>query len=61
MLISAIGLWNWQRWGYRGLLGLFGASVALNLCGGDIIQAILAGVYLFILIKLVEEKSTELE
>ncbi len=61
VFISAVGLWNWKRWGYHGLQLVFGAGVVLNLCGGDIFQAIMSAVNLGILVKLVGEVEHNLE
>lgn len=61
ILICVAGLWNWKRWGFIGLVSVFGLQVVLGLCTANL-PAIVGGVlYLVILIALMNDKMDMLE
>ena len=56
VVACAVGIWNWQKWGYYGLAAIYGLSVVVTLCSGNILSAIGSGVVLAILVSLVNAK-----
>jgi hypothetical protein len=59
-LICVYGLWNWKRWGYYGLMGLYGLNVIIGLLMAD--TSIFGGfIGIAILYFLMKDKTQYLE
>lgn len=52
IVVAIAAFWNWKRWGYQLLLGLYGFNALLNFCSGSIgqsiVNVILIGLLLFL-------------
>ncbi len=35
-LFCAYGLWNWKKWGYQGLMALYGLNIVLSILSGQL-------------------------
>jgi hypothetical protein len=56
-LVCTMGLWNWQAWGYSGLLILYGISIVLNLLSAEFGQAVISALVMGILYLLYRDKT----
>jgi hypothetical protein len=60
-IACAVAVWNWQKWGYYGLVILYGLSIVLNLCSGNFAGVVGSVIVLAILFGLVNEKIEQFD
>lgn len=60
-IICAYGLWNWKRWGYYGLIGLFVVAIVSSLFVGSLIGGVSSVVAIAVLLFLMKDKVNSLE
>ena len=56
VIACAVGIWNWQKWGYYGMAVAYVIQLVVMLCSGNIINVVSSVVGLIILVSLVNNK-----
>jgi hypothetical protein len=60
-VVCVLGMWNWQRWGYYGLMVLYGLNTMANLCTGNLVGVVVSAAIMAILFGLSNEKLEEFD
>ena len=56
--IAAIGLWNWKKWGYQGIMLGFGITIVLGLFTGDftdVVRSIIWGGFVYYMVQPIKD------
>ena len=61
IFMSVIGLWNWKRWGYYGILAGYGVGIVLNFLSANLPTVIGSLIGALILTQLMKDKMDYLE
>ena len=52
-LVSIVAIWNRKKWGYQGLLIVYGLTLLLSICSANIATIVINGGIMFLVYKVI--------